>query len=150
MKQPISLKFEFVKSIPEELAERTLYISMDYGTVVHKCCCGCGREVVTPLSPTDWKLIYDGASISLSPSVGNWSFPCRSHYWINQGAVHWAEHWSDNRIAAGRAYDRRAKDGYFADGAANSRQTKVNLDEKAPWMSKDVGFWARLSKLWAR
>lgn len=150
MKQSISLRFEFVKSIPEQLAERTLYVSMDYATVVHRCCCGCGREVVTPLSPTDWKLIYDGASISLSPSIGNWCFPCRSHYWIHQSTVHWAEHWSDDRIAAGRTYDRRAKEGYFTDGAAKRHQPKVNLHEKALWMSKVGGFWARMSKVWSR
>ena len=150
MKQPIALKFEFVKSIPEELAEHTLHISLDYATVVHKCCCGCGREVVTPLSPTDWKLIYDGVSVSLSPSVGNWSFPCRSHYWINQGTVHWAEQWSDERIAAGRAYDRRAKDGYFTGSAANRQQPQAKPDGKAPRTRSGCGIWARLSKLWSR
>ena len=59
MKQPTVLAFEFVQAIPEKLEDGTLYVSMDYATVVHKCCCGCGREVVTPLSPTDWKLTFD-------------------------------------------------------------------------------------------
>jgi hypothetical protein len=36
----------------------------------------------SPLSPTDWKLTFDGVSVSLHPSDGNWSFPCRSHYRI--------------------------------------------------------------------
>ena len=80
MKQPTVLDTEFVMSIPDSLAERTLYVSMEYATVTHKCCCGCGLEVVTPLSPTDWKLTFDGVSVSLDPSIGNWSFPCRSHY----------------------------------------------------------------------
>jgi hypothetical protein len=79
MKQPIVLDTEFVASIPDRLAEHTLYVSMEYATVAHQCCCGCGLEVVTPLSPTDWKLTYDGVSVSLHPSIGNWSFPCRSH-----------------------------------------------------------------------
>lgn len=150
MKEAIGLRHEFVKSIPEELAECTLYVSIDYATVVHKCCCGCGREVVTPLSPTDWKLIYDGASISLSPSVGNWSFPCRSHYWIDHGAVHWAEDWSAERIAAVRAYDRHAKNGYFTGGAANSREIPAPLEEKATKRRPNVGFWTRLSRFWPR
>lgn len=150
MKRPIALKYEFVKSIPEELAERTLYVSMDFATVVHKCCCGCGREVVTPLSPTDWKLMYDGASVSLSPSVGNWSFPCRSHYWINQSTVHWAEQWSDEQIAGGRAYDRWAKDGYFTDSATSRQRHQAKLDGKAPQTRSSGGFWARLSKFWSR
>ncbi len=33
--------------------ERTLYISIPYVTAAHKCPCGCGEEIVTPLSPTD-------------------------------------------------------------------------------------------------
>jgi hypothetical protein len=42
--------------------------------------CGCGKKVVLPLHPTHGKLTYDGETVSLSPSVGNWSFPCESHY----------------------------------------------------------------------
>ncbi len=84
--------------IPEILKERTIYISVTYATAAHKCCCGCGKEVVTPLSPTDWKLIFDGESVSLHPSIGNWSFACRSHYWITRNAVKWAEQWSDEDI----------------------------------------------------
>ena len=101
MKRPMVLAHEFVKAIPNELEERTLYASMDYATVAHKCCCGCGREVVTPLSPTDWNLTYDGESISLSPSIGNWSFKCRSHYWIEKGTCRWADPWSKEQIEAG-------------------------------------------------
>jgi hypothetical protein len=50
-----------------------------------KCCCGCGHEVVTPFSPTDWKLTFDCVSVSLYPSIGNWSPPCRAHYFIECG-----------------------------------------------------------------
>ncbi len=64
MRQPMVLACEFVKSIPNELEDGTLYVSMEYATVAHKCCCGCGKEVVTPLSSTDWMLTYDGESIS--------------------------------------------------------------------------------------
>ena len=60
MKPEIVLAYEFVEHIPEELKERMLYISKTHGTAAHKCCCGCGREVVTPLSPTGWQLTFDG------------------------------------------------------------------------------------------
>ena len=115
MKRPMVLAHEFVRAIPEELEERTLYVSVDYATVVHKCCCGCGQEVVTPLSPTDWTLAYDGVSISLNPSIGNWSFECRSHYWISNSTVRWARKWARSRIDAGRAQDRRLKAGYYGE-----------------------------------
>jgi len=81
---------KFVEYIPMTLEEGVLYVSMEVGTVIHKCVCGCGREVVTPLSPTDWNLTFDGESISLYPSIGNWNFECKSHYWIQNNKVKWA------------------------------------------------------------
>ena len=103
------LKHEFVQFIPDELASTTIYISIAFATVAHRCCCGCGNEVVTPLSPTDWQLTYDGETVSLYPSIGNWSFPCQSHYWIIRNDIRWAEQWSEERIAAGRARDTVVK-----------------------------------------
>ena len=92
------LSHKFVKSVPETLEDNVLYVSVEYGSVIHKCACGCGMEVVTPLSPTDWKLTFDGRSISLYPSIGNWSFPCRSHYWIRNNRVEWAPKWDKNQV----------------------------------------------------
>lgn len=109
----VSLRHEFVEYIPDKLEERTLYVSIEFATVAHKCCCGCGREVVTPLSPTDWKVTYDGQTVSLDPSIGNWSFECRSHYWIRHGKAIWAARWSQEQIDAGRAHDSAAKSRYF-------------------------------------
>jgi hypothetical protein len=103
MKPDDLLKHEFVEFIPEELEERTVYISVAYTTVVHKCCCGCGREVVTPLSPTGWRLTFDGKSVSLDPSIGSWSLPCSSHYFITESRVVWAKQWTARQIARGRA-----------------------------------------------
>jgi hypothetical protein len=106
--------YEFVEFIPDQLAEGTVYVSIAYATVVHSCASGCGKEVVTPLGPTDWQLIFDGESISLTPSIGNWSFPCQSHYWIRRNKVIWAPRWSRTQIERGRARDRAMKDRYFA------------------------------------
>ncbi|MFA6715533.1 MAG: DUF6527 family protein [Victivallaceae bacterium] len=86
-----SLTHEFVKSIPDNLKDNRLYVSVEYGSVIHKCCCGCGQKVVIPLSPTDWQIKFDGDTISLYPSIGNWNFPCRSHYWIIDNKVMWLE-----------------------------------------------------------
>ena len=100
---------EFVDHIPEQLDDGVLYVSMRFGTVVHRCACGCGEEVVTPLGPVEWRLTYDGRTISLEPSIGNWSFPCRSHYWIDEGIVRWARGFSEAEIALVRqkAWTRR-------------------------------------------
>jgi len=67
MRQGKTLTHEFVEFIPDVLEEGTLYVSMEYATVVHKCCCGCGKDVVTPLSPTDWMLSFNGKTISPRP-----------------------------------------------------------------------------------
>lgn len=121
------LKPTYVKFVPEPLDDSTLYIS-EYGTAVHKCCCGCGNEVVTPLGPTDWKLVKEGSAVSLYPSVGNWHLPCRSHYWIKRGKIIWAGQWSDEEIAAARAHENLVKDRFY-----NPKRKKS-------------GFWARLWK----
>lgn len=110
----MKLQHEFVDIIPDEIAFGTIYISIRYKTAVHKCVCGCGNEVVTPISPTDWQLSFDGANISLSPSIGNWNFECRSHYWISKNEVIHSPKWSDKKINAGRKKDKRKKRSFFS------------------------------------
>lgn len=100
-----NLKHNFVEYIPSNIEEGNLYISIQYATVVHKCACGCGNEVVTPLSPADWSLSYDGESVTLDPSIGNWSFNCHSHYWIRKNKIRWAERWSNKKIGENRKLD---------------------------------------------
>lgn len=109
-----SIKYEFVEFIPPELEEGVLYVSIQYATAVHKCACGCGNKVVTPISPVDWQLLYDGDSVSLTPSIGNWEFPCRSHYWIKSNKVSWSGTWTREQIAAGRQREARDYERYFA------------------------------------
>jgi hypothetical protein len=104
---------EFVEFLPEQLAEGVLYISMNYAVASHKCACGCGCDVVTPISPTDWQLRFDGVAVSLEPSIGNWSFPCRSHYFLDGGTVRWAGDMPQSAIEYGRAKNRLAKESYF-------------------------------------
>jgi len=123
MMQEQLLRHEFVEFMPEVLEEQTLYVSMQYTTVIHKCCCGCRNDVVTLLSPTDWKLIFDGKTISLVPSIGNWSFECQSHYWIKDSKVIWAPQWSKEEIAAGRALERFAKERYFGTSGMKTEKT---------------------------
>ncbi|MCR9118429.1 MAG: DUF6527 family protein, partial [bacterium] len=103
------IKHEFVDAIPEAIEPGTLYVSVEFATAVHLCECGCGLEVVTPLSRTDWKLVYDGETVSLHPSIGNWSFPCRSHYWIRDGQVQWAGDMHNQQITQIRQTDRKKK-----------------------------------------
>jgi len=104
---------KFIENIPKELEDGILYISMGYATAIHKCCCGCGNEVVTPFSPTDWQLQFDGKTISLYPSIGSWSLPCQSHYWIINNEVKWAPKWTKKQIEKGRKNENIEKMIYF-------------------------------------
>jgi hypothetical protein len=113
MKHQSSLKHEFVEFIPKNLPDGVIFISIPYTTAIHNCCCGCGSRVVTPLSPVDWTLIFDGRSISLNPSIGNWNFPCRSHYWIRNNKVIWSYQMSDDEIAGVKEKDDRDSSDYF-------------------------------------
>lgn len=112
-----SIRHEFVEFMPPALEDGVLYVSIEYGTMAHRCCCGCGNKVVTPLSPAQWRLTYDGESVSLSPSVGSHDLACRSHYWIRENRVHWARKWTEDQVTEGRAADRRALELQFADTA---------------------------------
>lgn len=108
-----TLQHKFVEFIPDEIEEGLIYISIEYTIVVHKCACGCGNEVVTPLAPTGWELRFDGKNVSLNPSIGNWSFECRSHYWIVKNRIRHARRWSDFEIKQGRKHDEEEVRKYF-------------------------------------
>lgn len=120
------LMHRFVRSIPKELEPGVLYVSMEYATAIHACCCGCGNPVVTPFSPTDWQMTFDGETITLSPSIGNWSFPCRSHYFINQNRVVVAKSWDSKQIDAGRSQDRGNKAKHYSDRPNTSGNSRLD------------------------
>lgn len=114
------VKHKYVDLIPADIESGVLYISKKYNTASHLCCCGCGEKVVTPLKYSDWSLIDNGNTVSLSPSIGNWSFRCQSHYWIINNRVVWASKMSYKMIEAGRAYNRAIKKDYY------EKRAKVN------------------------
>lgn len=136
----------FVKGIPRNLEPGVLYVSTEYGTVVHSCCCGCGHEVVTPLSPTDWQLTNNGGAISLWPSVGNWNLPCRSHYVIRGNRVIEAEPLKKAKIENEQKRDKAAKARFYAPELSTpAKPSAVKQVAKPPNRNAPLGFW---SKLW--
>lgn len=107
------IKHKFVRNIPESLEDNVIYISIEFCTAVHKCICGCGNEVVTPLAPTDWSIIFNGKNISIYPSIGNWGYPCMSHYWIIDNKIIRASKWEKWEIDKGREIDLQMKRSYY-------------------------------------
>lgn len=148
---------QFVDMVPDKLGEGVLYVSLEYCTAVHKCFCGCGKEVATPFSPTDWQLTFDGDVVSLAPSIGNWSYPCRSHYWLRGNRIQWCAEMPLSMINAGRARDRQLKTAYYvsrpADQGVPPEVTRKpttscqSADARAPRQGLIAGFWAWLTGL---
>lgn len=146
MRRDQVLRHEFVEYIPTDLKEGTIYVSIAFATAAHRCCCGCGNEVVTPLSPTDWKLTFDGESISLDPSIGNWNFDCQSHYWVKRNRVKWAPRWSKKEIEAGRGQDRQAKEKYFDSAEPHTAgQSRASAGDST---KRKDSLWRKLRKWW--
>lgn len=143
MKPPRTIRHEFVDSVPRQRAEGVLYISIPFSTSVHSCFCGCGLKVVTPIRPTEWHLTFDGDAVTLWPSVGNWDYPCRSHYWIRGDRVLWAGPMTRAEIEAGRARDRVARDFHYGGPAAPA--TSVAATPVVEAQPKKKGFWSWLT-----
>lgn len=155
------LEHRFVERIPRTLESGVLYISMEYAMAAHSCACGCGEEVMTPFTPTDWKMTFDGETVSLWPSVGNWQLACRSHYIIEDGRVIRAGAWTQWRIAAEQRRDKAAKARYYGTVQASAPAWPRPMDAPLPHVlnqaaatnvidgSKEMvpkrkAFWARI------
>ena len=140
------LRNEFVDCIPEQLDDGVLYVSMRFGTVVHRCACGCGEEVVTPLGPVEWRLTYDERTVSLDPSIGNWSFPCRSHYWIDEGIVRWARGFSEAEVALVRQKAWTRRNSYY-------QPERAEVPGRDPQLGSWGSIWEKiraLGRAWKR
>ena len=141
-----NLEHRFVRNISRELECGILYISIDYATAVHLCCCGCGDRVVTPFTPTDWQMTFDGESISLKPSIGNWNQRCQSHYVIQRGRVLEAGPWSQSQVEAERLRDKRAKALHYGT-EQGAHIVAAKLSESIPSSKSEV---TEFSSIWSR
>lgn len=147
MRRVRHLQYCFVTDIPDQLADGILYVSTCHSIVLHRCCCGCGSDVVTPLSPLDWSLTFDGETISLYPSIGNWSYPCQSHYWIERSSVKWARNWSRSEIDAARRNAKVHRDSHGAERAVSRTQGALG---QSPDRAEERPLLARLRTIWER
>lgn len=122
----------FVETIPADasrLDAGKLYISMKYKTLVHRCPCGCGGLSEIGLHPATRRMIYDGETVSIMPSVGVPTLACRSHYWISRNRIVWADR-------LGAETDARL-DRYRND------LTKAYVQQQE---NDEISFWARLRR----
>jgi hypothetical protein len=124
----------FVDEIPGTPEHGKLYLSCRYRAAVHLCACGCGAKISTPLHPTGWRLSYDGESVSLSPSVGNWSEKCQSHYVIKSSRVLWGDRLPREKIRRIREQRHRELEHYYG----------VGRRQDSPQPSRAEWFWAKV------
>lgn len=92
MERLTSIRPVFCDLIPEEVEHGVLYISEKYEIAIHLCACGCGMKAVTPIRSSEWTLTKNENSVSLSPSIGNftWERPnYHAHYFITNNQVRW-------------------------------------------------------------
>jgi hypothetical protein len=118
---------EYVKHFPRTLDEGVLYVSEEFETAAHLCCCGCGEKVITPLNPAKWQLCKEQGSVTLSPSIGNWNYECKSHYLIVRNQVIAAKKFDGKTIEAVQRRDRRDMDRYIK--RSNAAAEELALSE---------------------
>lgn len=126
------LQHVFVETIPTQLEEGTLYISVRYRTASHLCPCGCRSRVVTPIKPPRWHLYFDGRTVSLWPSIGRWQLPCQSHYWIEHDTIRWSTPWTATQIEVGRMRDAEDLRHYFSRQADESETVNMSTSPVPP------------------
>lgn len=133
-----------VQYMPKNLEPAVLYVSEEFGTAAHLCACGCGRKIRTPLGPTEWSVTETDEGPSLTPSIGNWQQPCRSHYWIARGQVRWAGAWSEERIEAGRREEVARREEQFRAREEPGIEREQPIPTAGPSQPERVGFFTRL------
>jgi len=123
---------------PRVLEEGVLYISEECELAAHKCCCGCGEDVITPLNPARWRLDRHGELVSLYPSIGNWKFACRSHYWIRNNRVIPSYGMDDGEIAEVIELDRVDREDLFAQlqQALPSSGSQASAPKPQRWLAR--------------
>lgn len=123
----------FVEYVPTDLDDGLLYVSMEYATASHRCACGCGVRVVTPLGPADWILTFDGR-VTLSPSVGNGQFECGSHYLIRHNRVVWCRPMTRGAALATHKFDTAQRAQTYGDVPRAGVLTKLSS-----WLRRFLG-----------
>lgn len=85
---------EFLKGYapdPEEMEPGKIYIGLQWGWSGHLCPCGCGKPVNISHQREGRTLLVEANRVTLWPSIGLPNHACRSHYFIVNNKVVWAE-----------------------------------------------------------
>lgn len=112
-----------VEFIPKILGDGVLYVSKRFKVAAHNCPCGCENKIITPLGPHEWSFSEKKGKPFLSPSIGNWQIPCRSHYWIKNGNIEWSISWSEEKIQLERSKEQARLKSYYHNKTSSKTST---------------------------
>ncbi|WP_353016753.1 DUF6527 family protein [Mesorhizobium sp. M1405] len=80
---------------------------------MHLCACGCGSKVPISLGPAGWSVRERNGTPTVWPSIGNGQLPCRSHYIITDGKIHWAPSMSAAQAVTALQHDHRRREAHY-------------------------------------
>ena len=86
-------------------------------------------------------MTFDGETISLRPSIGNWTLKCRSHYVIDHGKVIETGPWSDEQVEAERRRDHAAKARFYGQSPQVGHPLQPSPPKATPGIWRRVWHW---------
>ena len=91
--------YQAVERLPKQLVDGIVYHSEEFEVGALLCACGCGHRV-SLLVPDSHQIISEGGMATVRPSIAVCDAPCKSHYVISAGRVHWLPAFSDDVAAS--------------------------------------------------
>lgn len=91
--------YQAVERIPKPLLNGVVYHSEEFQIGALLCACGCGHRV-SLLVPDSHQVTSEGGFATVRPSIAVCDAPCKSHYVISAGRVHWLPAFSDDVAAS--------------------------------------------------
>lgn len=91
--------YRAVERIPANLENGVVFHSEEFELAGFLCPCGCGHRI-TLLVPDSHQVWSHNGLATISPSVGVFDAPCRSHFFIRDGGVDWLSAFSGAQAAS--------------------------------------------------
>jgi hypothetical protein len=88
-----------VTKTPAILDEGIVYHNSEFELASLLCACGCGHKV-TLLVPDGHHVTNDNDFATITPSIGVFDAPCKSHYFITNGHVRMLTAFSNGRATS--------------------------------------------------